>query len=93
MTIRKIETESSIWMFDFTREQYCRMPKTEAPQQTSIPYTNDWEPYISISETDYKEAGYRILVVRPVPFGQGRLRESGVIISDTHKGKLSLADI
>lgn len=52
-----------------------RFPRGEAPDPgTVIPYTSKWEPY-----TGLERYGDRIVVHRPVPWGEGAMRMTGAI--------------
>lgn len=79
---RTVTTERSIWKFDLDRLEYCRIPATEVDEHPSIPYTNEWEPYEEIIECPMDPKGRSLIVVRPVPMGTGRLRQTGYIIED-----------
>lgn len=76
--IRTVVTENSVWKFDTTLSRYVRFPRHEAPDPgTLIPYTAEWDTY-SVLERH----GDRIIVHRPVPWGEGALRMTGVIERD-----------
>jgi hypothetical protein len=83
MTIRTITTKRSIWKFDLDAMIYVRFPRGEAPPpvDTQILYTCVWEPFVAI-----QPEGDRVLVMRPVPWGTGAVRQTGCIESDTHPG-------
>lgn len=82
--IRRVETESSIWLFDVNQKLFNRLPRTEAPPQCEpILYTGSWEPYEDLIPTADAEGFPRLTVVRPVPWGTGQLRMTGRIIDDS----------
>ena len=73
--IRTIATTNSIWKFDVTLCQFLRLPRHEAPNpDTIIPYTGSWEPYTAL-----ERVGDHVIVYRPVPWGEGAMRMTGVI--------------
>lgn len=73
-------TAASIWKFDLDRLMYVRFPRGESPDSGhTIPYTCMWEPFIELVRN-----GKHLIVVRPVPYGEGQLRQTGVILTDTH---------
>jgi hypothetical protein len=76
--IRTVVTENSVWKFDTTLRRYIRFPRREAPEPgTLIPYTADWDAYVAL-----ERHGDRIIVHRPVPWGEGAMRMTGGIESD-----------
>lgn len=75
--IRTITTRNSIWKFDLERKQYSRSSNSEVSTHPNIPYTDEWEPFEEIIES----ATY-VTVIRPVPMGSGRIRQTGEIFSD-----------
>jgi hypothetical protein len=73
--IRTLVTASSIWKIDVTLRRYVRFPRHEAPDpHTRIPYTCEWEPYTAL-----QREGDRLIVYRPVPWGEGAMRMTGLI--------------
>lgn len=85
LNLRTITTESSIWIFNLDGMLYVRMPKQEVLENPSIAYTNKWEPFTKLEMVDHFE-GKAVLVYRPVPYGTGALRRSGVIVEDSGEG-------
>lgn len=80
MDIRTVTTQSSVWTFDLDRMMYVRLPKGEDPHRaTAIAYTGEWEPFIEIVRQ-----GWKLLIVRPVPWNTGQWRETGYVLTDTH---------
>lgn len=76
--IRTVITENSVWKFDTVLLRYIRFPRHEAPDPgTIIPYTSDWDAYIAL-----ERRGDRIIVHRPVPWGEGAVRMTGGIERD-----------
>ncbi len=73
--VRTIVTENSIWKFDIELCRYVRFPRYEAPDPGSlIPYTAQWEPYTAL-----ERHADRVVVHRPVPWGKGARRMTGMI--------------
>lgn len=71
--LRTVVTSNSVWKFDLDLSRYVRFPRQEAPDAfASIPYTAEWEQY-----THLQRFGPRILVHRPVPWGEGAMRMTG----------------
>lgn len=81
MRVRTVVTASSVWKFDLDLMRYLRFPRHEAPNDTGIPYTGEWDDFIRI-----ETCGDRLIVHRPVPFGTGALRMTGQVITDTRPG-------
>lgn len=79
---RTVTTERSIWKFDLDRSEYCRIPRNDITEHPKIPYTHIWEPYEEIIECPEGIKARSLIVVRPVPMGTGRLRQTGVILED-----------
>lgn len=82
--MRTVATENSTWEFDTENNLYRRYSNGHHPESSNaIPYTGEWEPYEELLEPDeHQFGGPRLLVVRPVPMGTGRLRLTGYIVSD-----------
>lgn len=75
MELRTIVTESSVWKFDTELRRYMRFPRGEDPGTSSlVPYQDGWDEYVRL-----ERMGDRVMVHRPVPFGTGALRQTGVI--------------
>ncbi len=73
--IRTLITQSSVWKFDVTLRRVLRLPRQEAPDPgTIVPYTAEWEPYTAL-----QRQGNRVIVFRPVPWGEGAMRMTGAI--------------
>ncbi len=73
--IRTIVTTHSIWKLDVTLRRVLRLPRHEAPDAgTLVPYTSQWEPY-----TGLERYANRVIVHRPVPWGEGAMRMTGAI--------------
>lgn len=78
--IRVIITDHSEWNFDYDTMMYMRTSREGAASR--IAYTDEWEPFEELEEmTD--AFGPKVCVHRPVPWGTGARRMTGVIISDT----------
>lgn len=73
-TIRTVVTENSVWKLDVALRRYVRFPRSEAPEKALIPYTCTWEPFTALERFHD-----RLIVHRPVPFGQGARRMTGPI--------------
>lgn len=85
MTIRTVITEQSVWEFNLDDQTYRRAPRIAVDLfDAPVPYTpTDWEPYLAFVEPGIHPYGdSRLLVVRPVPMGEGRMRLTGHILSD-----------
>lgn len=84
----EIKTGSSIWKFDILRKKYLRnsLPNSYPPGAMTLPYSPGWDDFVSICE-DYillssiHTPTNRIVVVRPIPFGQGQIRVTGPVVS------------
>lgn len=83
MSIRTVTTENSVWVFDLDNELYRRVRRTDEPFPALITYSGEWEPYVELIEPgDHDFGDERLLVIRPVPFGEGRMRLTGYISDD-----------
>ena len=100
MNIRRVETESSVWLFREDENLYVRLPLGEDPgKRTAVPYTGEWEKYLEVLEPgDASEAeGFandftdRLYVIRDVPHGSGRHRHTGVITYDSANERVEQA--
>lgn len=54
MDIRRVVTESSIWMFDMDAKMFCRVPRTEENTHISLDYEDvgAWEEFTEIIEPE-----------------------------------------
>jgi hypothetical protein len=82
---RRVTTAASVWIFDLDRNVYVRLPLNETPDSFSaVAYTGDWEPFTHLETIGLSDEEYCLMVHRPVPFGTGALRKTGVVLEDTH---------
>ena len=88
MNLRRITTESSVWVFDLDNMRYQRFPAVEAPQPTNIPYTDGWDTFTRLEDM----GNGHMMVHRPVPFGTGALRQTGIVVADTGQGNWPIVE-
>lgn len=82
MNLRTVTTERSVWIFDLDNMRYMRMPAQEAPIPSMVPYDGEWDEFTRLEDL----GNGRMMVHRPVPFGEGCLRQTGVVTADTGEG-------
>jgi hypothetical protein len=83
---RIVITDASEWGFDTALKKYYRAPRAEPTGPSGpVAYTGEWEPYDDLIPvvTGANDDVHHLVVVRPVPWGEGQLRQTGPIVSDT----------